>query len=31
MLVDGQWRVEDLRKFAPRMEYRVVPLPYPPG
>jgi multiple sugar transport system substrate-binding protein len=31
MLVDGQWRVEDMRKFAPRMEYQVTPIPYPPG
>jgi multiple sugar transport system substrate-binding protein len=31
LLQDGQWRVEDLRKFAPKMEYRVTPLPYPPG
>lgn len=31
MLSDGQWRVEDMRKFAPAMEYRVSPLPYPPG
>lgn len=29
MLADGQWRVEDMRKFAPQMEYRVAPLPYP--
>lgn len=31
MLADGQWRVEDMRKFAPGMEYAVAPLPYPPG
>lgn len=30
MLVDGQWRVEDMRKFAPTMEYQAVPIPYPP-
>ena len=26
---DGQWRVEELRKFEPDLEYRVVPLPPP--
>ena len=26
---DGQWRVEELRKFAPNMEYRVYPIPPP--
>ncbi|MHB8638086.1 MAG: ABC transporter substrate-binding protein [Fimbriimonadaceae bacterium] len=26
---DGQWRVEELRKFAPGLEYRVVPIPPP--
>jgi multiple sugar transport system substrate-binding protein len=31
MLVDGQWRVEDMRKFAPEMEYRAAPIPYPTG
>jgi multiple sugar transport system substrate-binding protein len=31
LIQDGQWRVEDLKKFAPDIEYRVTPLPYPPG
>jgi multiple sugar transport system substrate-binding protein len=31
MIQDGQWRVEDMRKFSPDLEYRVAPLPYPPG
>lgn len=26
---DGQWRVEELRKFTPDLEYRVVPIPPP--
>ena len=26
---DGQWRVEELRKFKPEMEYRVYPIPPP--
>lgn len=26
---DGQWRVEELRKFKPDLEYRVYPLPPP--
>lgn len=26
---DGQWRVEELRKFKPDLEYRVIPLPAP--
>ncbi|MEZ0326665.1 MAG: ABC transporter substrate-binding protein [Fimbriimonas sp.] len=26
---DGQWRVEELRKFKPDMEYRVYPIPPP--
>jgi len=26
---DGQWRVEELRKFKPDLEYRVYPLPAP--
>ncbi|HTQ08524.1 MAG TPA: ABC transporter substrate-binding protein [Fimbriimonadaceae bacterium] len=29
--LDGQWRVEELRKFAPKMDYRVIPLPPPKG
>jgi multiple sugar transport system substrate-binding protein len=27
--LDGQWRVEELRKFKPDLEYRVIPLPPP--
>lgn len=26
---DGQWRVEELRKFAPHLDYRVYPIPPP--
>ena len=26
---DGQWRVEELRKFKPELEYRVYPIPPP--
>lgn len=26
---DGQWRVEELRKFKPELEYRVFPIPPP--
>ena len=26
---DGQWRVEELRKFKPDLEYRVIPIPPP--
>jgi len=26
---DGQWRVEELRKFKPDLEYRVIPVPPP--
>lgn len=26
---DGQWRVEELRKFKPDMKYRVIPIPPP--
>lgn len=26
---DGQWRVEELRKFAPNLDYRVYPIPPP--
>lgn len=28
---DGQWRVEQIRKFAPDLNYRTVPLPPPVG
>lgn len=27
--LDGQWRVEELRKYAPNKRYRVIPLPPP--
>jgi multiple sugar transport system substrate-binding protein len=29
--VDGQWRVEQLAKYAPDLEYRVAPIPPPEG
>lgn len=29
--VDGQWRVEELAKYAPQVEYRVAPFPAPSG
>ncbi len=28
---DGQWRIEQLQKFAPSLEYRTAPLPPPAG
>jgi multiple sugar transport system substrate-binding protein len=31
IIVDGQWRVEQLRKYAPHVPYRVFPLPPPKG
>jgi multiple sugar transport system substrate-binding protein len=31
MVLDGQWRVEELRKYSPDLEYRVAPLPPPKG
>jgi len=31
MTVDGQWRVEQLRKYAPELEYRTVAIPPPRG
>jgi multiple sugar transport system substrate-binding protein len=31
MTVDGQWRVEQLAKYAPGLPYRVVPVPPPEG
>jgi multiple sugar transport system substrate-binding protein len=31
MVLDGQWRVEQLAKFAPELEYRVAPVPPPKG
>lgn len=29
--IDGQWRVEQLRKFAPELEYATFPMPSPKG
>jgi multiple sugar transport system substrate-binding protein len=29
--IDGQWRVEQLGKFAPNLEYRTAPIPPPAG
>lgn len=29
--VDGQWRVEQIRKYAPELEYMTAPLPPPSG
>jgi len=29
MTLDGQWRVEEIRKYAPKMNYRVIPIPPP--
>ncbi|MDR3690029.1 MAG: ABC transporter substrate-binding protein [Fimbriimonas sp.] len=29
--VDGQWRVEQLRKYAPELEYRTIAVPAPVG
>jgi multiple sugar transport system substrate-binding protein len=31
VLIDGQWRVEQVGKFAPNLEYRVAPIPPPKG
>jgi multiple sugar transport system substrate-binding protein len=28
---DGQWRVEQLRRYAPRLDYKTAPLPPPAG
>lgn len=30
-VVDGQWRVEQLAKYAPKLEYRTAPIPAPVG
>ena len=27
MTIDGQWRVEQIRKYAPKLEYRTAPIP----
>jgi len=29
--VDGQWRVEQLRQYAPELDYKTAPIPYPKG
>ncbi|MCW3053119.1 MAG: sugar transporter substrate-binding protein, partial [Chthonomonadales bacterium] len=29
--LDGEWRVEQLRRYAPHLEYRTIPLPPPKG
>jgi multiple sugar transport system substrate-binding protein len=29
MTLDGQWRVEEIRKYSPKMRYRVIPIPPP--
>jgi len=31
IVIDGQWRVEQLRKYAPHVPYRVFPMPSPAG
>jgi len=31
IVVDGEWRVEQLRKYAPQIEYRTIPVPPPRG
>lgn len=31
MVIDGEWRVEQLRRYAPHLEYRTVPVPPPVG
>lgn len=31
IVVDGQWRVQQLAKFAPKLEYRTAPTPPPAG
>jgi multiple sugar transport system substrate-binding protein len=31
MTVDGEWRVEQLRRYAPHLEYRTIPVPPPKG
>lgn len=31
MTIDGQWRVEQIRKYAPNLEYRTAPIPPPKG
>jgi multiple sugar transport system substrate-binding protein len=29
--LDGEWRVEQMRRYAPQLEYRTIPLPPPVG
>ena len=31
MTLDGEWRVEQLRRYAPKLEYRTMPVPPPKG
>jgi multiple sugar transport system substrate-binding protein len=31
IVLDGEWHVEQLRKFAPQIEYRTIPFPPPVG
>jgi len=31
IVVDGQWRVEQLRQYAPELDYRTAPIPAPAG
>lgn len=31
VMVDGEWRVQQMAKFAPNIEYRVMPIPPPAG
>ncbi len=31
VLVDGEWRVQQMAQYAPKMEYRTVPIPPPAG
>jgi|SRR5579871_2317849 len=31
IIAEGEWRVETLRKYAPQLEYRTVPIPPPVG
>jgi len=31
MTMDGEWRVEQLRRYAPQLEYRTIPVPPPRG
>src|SRR5690349_17875074 len=31
IIAEGEWRVETLRRFAPKLEYRTVPVPPPAG